>query len=118
MSISLAGMVEDAFVAGQTEHAWEMLKDVPKYQMEIWWDVFEKFCLYRLTEGVVPRPVNGLNIEIGAPLPRCSALSPDGLGLRWYMSGGPISAYGVCCRKNCTLIKEAPDPHQHTREQS
>ena len=106
--ISLAAMTEDLFLAGKTDEAWDQLQRVPRYQLEIWWDVFEPYCRFRLQAGIPPRPVNGLNVEIGSPLPRCSNLDPDGLGLRYFLSGGAISAYGICCRKDCILLKNAP----------
>lgn len=53
-------------------------------------------CPNRVEPATERRPVNGLNVEIGSPAPRCTRKSPDGRGLIWLLSGGSILAYGRC----------------------
>jgi len=56
-------------------------------------------CLYRIELGVLRRPANALNVEIGAPAPRCKLKpvpewecrepkSGPSLVFRWLASGG------------------------------
>lgn len=59
-------------------------------------------CIYRLATLLPRRPVNGLNVEIGQPAPRCTLKLPDhwtGKGrsaLRWLGSGGSPLVFGHC----------------------
>lgn len=62
----------------------------------------------QLTSGpLLRRPVNGLNVEIGAPLPRCRLKLPEhwsGAGassLRWLASGGSPLVFGLCTPGAC-----------------
>ena len=66
-------------------------------------------CKHRQEPEIIRRPVNGLNIEIGQPLSRCllKPPHPHGSNLLWWMSGGSLLDYGVCCRNDCTEMKEA-----------
>lgn len=61
---------------------------------------FAAGCHDRREVGVPRRPGNALNVEMGAPAPRCMQKSPDGRGLTWLMSGGSVLAYG-CCANPC-----------------
>ena len=65
-----------------------------------------KPCRYRIDLELPRRPVNGLNIEIGAPASRCTlkppAHWPDGMVLRWLASGGEALVLGKCTG-NCPL---------------
>lgn len=60
-----------------------------------------KPCRSLLEPSLERRRVNGLNIEIGTPLLRCSRKSPDGRGLAWLLSGGSMLAYGHCNPNIC-----------------
>ena len=58
------------------------------------------------------RPGNALNVEIGAPLPRCMLQPPDGRGvtidggtLDWLRSGGSELDYGICGKANCPKMR-------------
>jgi len=59
-------------------------------------------CVHRLVPLLLRRPANALNVEIGAPAPRCSLKLPDhwtGSGrsaLRWLGSGGSPLVFGHC----------------------
>lgn len=86
----------------------ESLKAPARYQIEGHWSEIRQFCQRRIEPQPERRRVNGLNVEAsGASLSRCLLQSPDGLGMRWYASGGSVLAYGVCCRENCPLATEA-----------
>jgi hypothetical protein len=58
-------------------------------------------CKFREVPELERRRANALNVEIGSPSPRCTQKSPDGLGLRWWLSGGSLLSYGVCDVRNC-----------------
>lgn len=58
-------------------------------------------CRSRLEPSLERRRVNGLNIEIGSTLPRCTRKSPDDRGLVWLLSGGSPLAYGHCTPSAC-----------------
>lgn len=45
--ISLAAMTEDMFMSGNTYKAYCMLKHVPLYQMQIYFDVFKNYCRFQ-----------------------------------------------------------------------
>lgn len=82
----------------------ESLKAPARWQIIGHWAEIRHYCLRRMTPEAERRPVNGLCIEAsGAALDRCSLQSPDGLGLRWLLSGGDMRAYGACCQDNCPL---------------
>jgi len=61
-------------------------------------------CPHQMDIDVERRPGNALNVEIGAPLPRCNRKSPDGRGLVWLMSGGSPLAYGNCTPLHCPTL--------------
>jgi hypothetical protein len=70
-------------------------------------------CLSRRELRVERRPGNALNIEIGAPMPRCMFQPPDGRGvtrdggtLDWLRSGGAELDYGICCADKCPKVSE------------
>jgi hypothetical protein len=65
-------------------------------------------CKYRHQLPVERRPGNALNVEIGAPLPRCTQKPPDGRGvtrdggtLDYWRNGGSMLAYGLCEADSC-----------------
>ena len=74
-----------------------------RFQVEGYWQEIEKVCQHRVEAEVERRPVNGLNIEHIGGAARCTLQSPDCLGLRYWLSGGPITAYGRCCLAGCPL---------------
>ena len=69
-----------------------------------WWPELATHCPNRIEPEIERRPVNGLNIEIGSPQPRCSHRSPDGRGLAWLVSGGSVLAYGCCEQRQCPRV--------------
>ena len=82
----------------------EMVDAVPAWQWQVtggWWPDLAMYCRNRIEPNLLGRPVNGLNIEIGAPAARCLYRSPDGRGLLWLMSGGSALAYGICEQSAC-----------------
>lgn len=42
----------------------------------------------------------GIRPEVGLA-PRCLMRSPDGRGMAWLQSGGPLADYGACSRSRC-----------------
>jgi hypothetical protein len=68
-----------------------------------------KECPHRIELELERRPGNALNVEIGAPAPRCINKRPDHwakLGVnssfRWLASGGSALVFGLCtycCRR-------------------
>lgn len=82
----------------------ESLKAPARFQIVGHWQEIRRNCQRRVTPETERRRVNGLNVEAsGAVLDRCLLQSPDGLGLRWLLSGGDMRAYGACCQDNCPL---------------
>lgn len=65
-------------------------------------------CPYRIDLPVERRPGNALNVEIGAPMPRCRLRTPEHWGgasaLRWLGSGGTPLVLGNCVRSQCPLL--------------
>lgn len=59
-------------------------------------------CPYRTGADLPRRPANALNIEVGAPLPRCVLKTPEHWGdsapsaRRWLLSGGSPFVFGPC----------------------
>jgi hypothetical protein len=67
-------------------------------------------CGQLVSEPLIRRPGNALNVEIGAPLPRCrlkmpshwSAIGgPGASSLRWLGSGGSPFVFGPCTPRAC-----------------
>ncbi len=64
-------------------------------------------CKSRIELPLSRRPANALNVEIGAPAPRClnkrpSHWPPTVGAVRWKASGGDALVFGRCSR-NCPL---------------
>jgi hypothetical protein len=101
----------DAHKDASSEEKHEHLAQVPAWQWSVrggHWAELAKHCCNRVEPELLRRPVNGLNIEIGAPQPRCLFRSPDGRGftknggsLDWYLSGGSVLDYGHCQQSEC-----------------
>lgn len=57
-------------------------------------------CDQRIEKDVERRRANALNVEIGAPMPRCKMKPPshwpDGMVARWLLSGGDALVLGLC----------------------
>lgn len=70
-------------------------------------------CPQRIVMGVERRPGNALNVEIGAPMPRCRCRTPDDWGgadpraRRWLASGGTPLMLGLCSAAACPLEHDA-----------
>lgn len=67
-------------------------------------------CPYRVEVALTPRPVNGLNVEIGQPIDRCTMRPPEhwpatASVLRWLGSGGSALVLGACSALHCPLKK-------------
>lgn len=66
-------------------------------------------CPQRISIPVERRLANALNVEIGAPLPRCRCLTPPEWGAtdvrarRWLASGGSPLVLGPCSAAGCPL---------------
>jgi hypothetical protein len=85
-----------------------------RFQVEAYWQEIEKVCQHRAEVEVTRRPVNGLNIEHIGGAARCLLQSPDHLGLRYLLSGGPVTAYGRCCLSGCPLgTDRMPERESH-----
>lgn len=100
---SIAGLIIDRHEAGLAP-TWDDFAAVPARQMEIWFDDLAPICPDRLSPAFERRPANALNVEIGAPAPRCADRSPDGRGRAWLHSGGSALAYGHCRASKCWRI--------------
>lgn len=70
---------------------------------------FAARCPHYVETPLERRPGNALNVEIGAPVPRCTLKEPDhwpqkGLGPRWLFSGGSPLVFGFCS-EDCPRLK-------------
>jgi hypothetical protein len=69
-------------------------------------------CRYRVELEVLRRRCNGLNVEIGIPIPRCRLKPPEewpnGAVMvgRWLLSGGSPLVLGHCTPGNCPPEKD------------
>ena len=97
--MSLASLVIARADAGQMTEA--EFVSVPPFQFKIYFAELSAICPSLVKMGVERRRANALNIEIGAPLSRCSEQSPDGRGIAWVLSGGTYLSYGVCGSRTC-----------------
>ena len=84
------------------------------------WKKFSKNCPHRIVLGIEPRPVNGLNVEIGSFSDRCFLKTPahwpkNATGLRWIGSGGSAIVFGRCTMK-CALGHEWCPECGHRKE--
>lgn len=74
---------------------------------------FAETCAERIELDVERRPGNALNLEIGAPVPRCRLRPPEHWGdrapsvSRWLRSGGSPLVLGHCECRGCPLLREA-----------
>lgn len=80
------------------------LDEIPAAQWSEWFRDLAPLCDDRHAPEVERRPGNALNVEIGAPHPRCLLQSPDGRGLAWLHSGGSVLAYGPCSARSCPRV--------------
>ena len=68
-----------------------------------------KDCDSRMEQPTPRKPVNGLNVEVATPLPRCinkppvNTLGVEADAIRWLASGGSELAFGVCDVNDCPL---------------
>ena len=81
---------------------------VPSWQWAVpggFWGEMAERCPDHARSWGNPKPQHGpgnrLGINTMDPTPRCLWKSPDGLGLRWLMSGGSPLAYGICSADGC-----------------
>jgi len=84
----------------------DLVTQVPAWQWAVpggHWPELALHCLNRVVPERTRRPVNGLNIEIGAAQPRClfRPPHPHGGNLAWFLSGGSVLDYGVCEQYAC-----------------
>ena len=99
---SLAGLILDRHDAGLP--VVQEFDALPAWQMGLWFEDLREIGPSLIALGVERRPGNALNVEIGAPVPRCDQRSPDGRGMAWLWSGGSALAYGCCSRRSCPKI--------------
>jgi len=62
-------------------------------------------CPYFNEPELPRRRANALNVEVGAPIPRCTLKEPEhwpnkGMAARWLLSGGSPLVFGPCSA-NC-----------------
>jgi hypothetical protein len=68
-------------------------------------------CSFKCEPSASPRPVNGLNMEIPSPSPRCRLKTPkhwgnfDPMASRWILSGGSPFVLGHCDR-GCQVVSD------------
>ena len=90
----------------------KLLAQVPAHQWATvggHWADLAKHCSNRAEVLDEPRFMNRLSIYRMQPLPRCLFRSPDGRGLAWMKSGGPLESYGICEQMHCERARQAPD---------
>jgi hypothetical protein len=95
------------FDSGREDEANALMRSVPLFQLEAYWEEVQRMCDQRRESKVAPRPVNGFNVETSKAADRCLSQSPDGRGLIYLQSGGSLLAYGVCCSSKCPILKNA-----------
>jgi hypothetical protein len=84
--------------------------------------IYAESCPNLVQLGVQRRPGNALNLEIGAPMPRCKLRPPPSWGpkapsvARWLMSGGDPLVLGLCSRGACPLKPDHCDDCGHRGE--
>lgn len=82
-----------------------LLHQVPPHQWALpggHWQDLSKHCPNRVEfKQSEPRFMNRLGFYRMTPLPRCLFRSPDGRGLLWLKSGGPLESYGLCEQEHC-----------------
>jgi len=100
VSVSIAALILYRAECGMLPTRDE-IGEVPQQQFALYFSELSAICPDRRELSVQRRPGNALNVEIGAPLPRCLLRSPDGRGLAWLASGGDVLAYGTCDRAAC-----------------
>ena len=96
-----------------------------KVSMSEYFKKFKANCPYLYKEDMPPRPVNGLNIEIGPPQDRCGlklpAHWPQGArnrgAARWVLSGGSALIFGCCDINDCGLGYEWCPDCGHRKDQ-
>lgn len=71
------------------------------------WNELAKHCCNRAEIPQEPRFMNRLSIYRMQPYARCLFRSPDGRGLAWLKSGGPLEAYGRCEQRHCERAKQS-----------
>lgn len=84
------------------------LAEVPAHQWALpggHWVDLATHCQNRAEIPEEPRFMNRLAIYRMRPLPRCLFRAPDGRGLAWMLSGGPLEAYGCCEQAHCERAK-------------
>lgn len=97
----------DAHTAGAKGAADDWLRTLPGWQVAIRFEDFAPACPDRIEPALLRRPANALNIEIGAPMPRCRLNTPEGWdgadhrAARWLASGGSALVLGVCACATC-----------------
>lgn len=101
---SIAAHVADALTRGLAVSR-ETFDAIPRRQLRIWFGDVSPACPSRRVLDIEMRPGNALNVEIGAPRPRCMEQSPDGRGLAWAASGGSLLAYGPCVARSCPRLE-------------
>ena len=104
--ITLAQLIVDRAEAGAS--VLDEFTKLPAYQLRERFEDLAPLCPSRRCLPIERRPGNALNVEIGAPLPRCAMRSPDGRGLAWLLSGGSLLAYGTCDRSRCPRLVTPP----------
>lgn len=82
----------------------KLLNQIPTWQWALpggYWNDLAPHCCNHVVIHEEPRFMNRLAIYRITPLPRCLYRAPDGRGLAWLKSGGPLEAYGRCEQRYC-----------------
>jgi hypothetical protein len=105
--ITAAQLAIDAYEAGERGAFIVARYDVvPAWMFAVRFEDLSVRCPDRVSLPVERRRANALNVEIGAPLPRCAQRSPDDRGFAWVASGGSWLAYGACEAAECPRCEE------------
>jgi len=80
------------------------------------WTADVRECPNRIEPELPRRPVNGLNVEVGPPAPRCRRKLPKHwkgvTAARWLLSGGSPLVFGRCsssCPSGCLNQRQGGD---------
>jgi hypothetical protein len=104
VTITLAQLIQDRHAAGlRVDDEFDAL---PPWQLELCFADVAPCCPQRWVLPVERRRANALNVEVGAPLPRCQWRSPDGRGHAWFLSGGSQLDYGPCGPSECPRLED------------
>lgn len=108
--ITLARLALDKWDKGDKSTANDMFQDLPRFQLEVYFDDVAERCASRVQAETHHRPCNGVNVEYYGGSYRCLNQKPDhwpesATAIRWIKSGGSVLVFGECCLAGCPIGK-------------